>query len=104
MTGANEVLTAQEWLVGESGVWAGHPGGDWRRHCNYPFPVHGLCRAAESLLVGTGYGLWEAFPDPARRQVKVISPIKNIPSLLELSLHLHQSLKLPLCLLSQQAA
>jgi hypothetical protein len=69
MTEPNKAATPEEWLVGEMGVWAGRPGGVWRRHGNYPFPVHGLFRGEEGLLVGTGYGLWEAFPDPARRWV-----------------------------------
>ena len=71
MVEMNIAPAVQGWFVGEMGVWAGHPGGAWQRLGNYPFPVHGLCRADENLLVGTGYGLWEAFADPARRWVQL---------------------------------
>jgi hypothetical protein len=63
---------AEEWLVGEAGVWVGRPGSaDWRRHGDYPFAVHGIHRGHDDLLVGTGHGLWQAPMDPAGRWVQL---------------------------------
>ncbi|HJP32110.1 MAG: hypothetical protein QF689_16445 [Candidatus Latescibacteria bacterium] len=67
----NEVDVVEQWLVGDVGVWQGRLGDDWRRLGPYPFPVHGLARSNDTLLVGTGYGLWAAPPDPAGRWVQL---------------------------------